>query len=66
MLHFDWSVNYKESKERVSIWLGLNSLEEVSNWQWSGEPEVLFTSDDAMGIDSMPWIKTQTDYDHKV
>ena len=66
MLHFDWSKNYKESKDRSSIWLGLNNLEEMSNWQWSDKFEVMYQTDDSIEIRSLPWLKKQTEYDHTV
>ena len=66
MLHFDWSENYKESKDRLSIWIGLNNLEEISNWQWSDKSEVIYLTDDSIEIRSLPWLKKQTEYDHTV
>ena len=66
MLHFDWSENYKESKDRLSIWIGLNNLEEISNWQWSDKSEVMYLTNDSIEIRSLPWLKKQTEYDHTV
>ena len=66
MLHFDWSENYKGLKEESSIWIGLNNLEDMSNWQWSDESEVIYPTEDTLEIRALPWMKKQTDYDQTV
>ena len=66
MLHFDWSEKYKEWKEESSIWIGLNNLEDMANWQWSDESEVMYPTDDTLEIHALPWMKKQTEYDQTV
>ena len=66
MLHFDWSEKYKEWKEESSIWIGLNNLEDMSNWQWSDEYKVMYPTDDTLDIHALPWMKKQTEYDQTV
>ena len=66
MLHFDWSSGYKKLKEGLSIWIGLNNLEEMVNWQWSDQSEVMYPNGDTIEIHSLPWMKMQAEYDHTV
>ena len=55
MLHYNWSALYGEWKGSISIWTGLNNIDEESEWNWSDESPFFYQDYEIKGISSLPW-----------